>query len=141
MCDEVLRFYWTSVIDARHSKNVRANGRVALSIYDSTYIAMSGQPTALYGEGLAQELDRAEVEALRPSIDRWISWRDAGRKAPRTSRQERSDDSPWRIYRVNPARLYALHPDGHPEHGKHANWRMAVDLKDSFAQAYRSRSG
>jgi general stress protein 26 len=139
-CDDGLRFYWFSPIDARHSQNVRANPRAALSIYDCAYVPLTGQPTALYGEGPVEELHRSELEAVLPSLERWVSWRDEGRETPRPGRRDRFDgDSPWRLYRVTPATLYALHPDGHPEHGEPASWRVPVDLTDSFVRVYRSR--
>lgn len=140
VCDEDLRFYWSSVIDARHSQNVRVNPRAALSIYDHTYIALDGQPIALYGEGSVEEFHRSDLEAFLPSIQRWIEWRDVGRETPRPGRGDQpGEGSPWRIYRLNPEQLYALHPDSHPEHGEPASWRVPVDLTDSFARAYRSR--
>jgi hypothetical protein len=139
VCDEELRFYWSSVVDARHSQNVRANRRAALSIYDWTYVPLSGQPTALYGEGSVEEFHRSDLEVPLPSIERWIAWRDAERATPRPHRDRGDGDSPWRFYRITPMQLYALHPDGHPEHGKPAPWRVPVDLTDSFRRAYRSR--
>ncbi len=36
VCDEDLRFYWLSMVDARHSVNVRENPWMSFSIYDST---------------------------------------------------------------------------------------------------------
>jgi len=140
VCDEELRFYWVSPVDARHSQNVRANPRVALSIYDCTYVPLRGQPTALYGEGSVEEFRRSDLEQVLPSIERWISWRDAERQTPRPRDPDRfKPDSPWRFYRLDPVQLYALHPDGHPVHGMPAEWRVPVDLTDSFARAYRSR--
>lgn len=140
VCDEDLRFYWNSVIDARHSENVRANPRAALSIYDSTYGAMDGQPTALFGEGLVDEFHRSDLDELLPSFERWIAWRDTGRTTPRSRRGDPIDsDSPWRLYRLTPATLYALNPGEHPEHGWPASWRVPVDLADSYSRAYRSR--
>jgi general stress protein 26 len=140
VCDEDLRFYWNSVIDSRHSQNVRVNPLAALSIYDSTYVAMDGQPTALYGEGSVEEFHRSELEDLLPSFERWIAGRDAGRTAPRARRGDPIDgDSPWRFYRLTPTTLYALDPGEHPEHGWPASWRVPVDLTDSFSSAYRSR--
>ena len=139
-CDEDLRFYWFSPIDARHSQNVLANPRAALSIYDCTITPIVGAAQGLYGEGSVEEFHRSDLAGLLPSIERWISWRDAGRKTPRP-RADQFDDSLWRVYRVNAAKLYALHPNGHPEHGKLVEWRVPVDLTDSFSRAYRSRLG
>ena len=138
-CDEDLRFYWFSAIDARHSQNVRANPRAALSIYDCTQTPLSRAAQGVYGEGSVEEFHRSELEPLLPSIERWISWRDAGRKTPRPRRPDQLDgDSPFRFYRVTAAKLYALHPNGHPAHGKPFEWRVPVDLTDSFSRAYRS---
>lgn len=140
LCDEGLRFYWVSVTDARHSQNVRENPRAALSIYDSTYVPLDGQPTALYGEGSVEEFHRSDLEELLPSFERWMSWRDAGRETPRPGRGDRFDGgSPWRFYRLTPATLYALNPGEHPEHGWPASWRVPVDLTESFSRTYRSR--
>jgi hypothetical protein len=140
-CDEELQFYWFSTTDTRHSQNVQTNPQAALSIYDHAFVPSSGrQPTALYGEGPVEQLHQSELEAALPSLRRWISWRDAGRKTPRPRSRDRSDEaSPWRVYRLHPAHLFALHPDGHPEHGARAHLRVPVDLADSFARAYRSR--
>jgi hypothetical protein len=107
---------------------------------DRSTVPLEGPPTALYGEGPVEEFHQSELEAVLPSLQRWISWRDAGRKTPRPRPRDRSDeDSPWRVYRVHPAHLFALHPDDHPEHGQLASWRVPVDLTDSFARAYRFR--
>jgi hypothetical protein len=139
-CDEDLRFYWFSPIDTRHSQNVRANPQAALSIYDCTYVPLEGHPTALYGEGPVEEFRQSELEAALPGLQRWISWRDAGRRTPRPRPRDRSGEgSPWRVYRLRPAHLFALHREDHPEHGALASWRVPVDLADSFARAYRSR--
>lgn len=137
-CDEDLRFYWYSAVDARHSQNVRANARAALSIYDCTLTPFVRAAQGLYGEGSVEEFHPSDLEALLARIESWISWRDAGRKTPRPRRVDDSD-SPGRFYRLNPAKLYALDPSGHPEHGTRFEWRVPVDLTDSFSRAYRSR--
>jgi ketosteroid isomerase-like protein len=46
---EVVVGPWTLRGTQRHSQNVRAKPRVALSIYDCTHVPLRGQPTALYG--------------------------------------------------------------------------------------------
>jgi len=140
VCDEELRFYWNSVIDARHSENVRANARAALSIYDSSYVPLDGQPTALYAEGPVEEFRRPDLAELLPSFERWIAWRDKGRTTRRSDRGSPIDsDSPWRFYRLTPTTVYALNPGEHPNHGWPASWRVPVDLAGSYSRAYRSR--
>ena len=73
-------------------------------------------------------------------LARWIAWRDADRETPRQRRELPLDhpDSPWRLYRVSPARLYALEPVG-SDGGQSGDPRVPVDLTESFARAYRSR--
>lgn len=142
VCDEGLRFYWTSMIDARHSRNVRENSWAAFSIYDSTQTpGVNAAVQGLYGEGPVEELSLAEVGAIRPAVARWISWRDADRVTPRPGSKDRFDDpdSPWRFYRLDPAGLYALDPVALAEE-RVVDSRVPVDLTESFAVAYRSRS-
>lgn len=139
-CDEELRFYWFSATDARHSENIRANPRAAMSIYDCRYVPLEGPAQGLYGEGSVEELGAGALADLMPSLGRWISWRDAGRATPRPARSSRRDEeSPGRYYRLTPIQLYALHPDRHPEHGPDFERRVPVDIAVSFARAYRSR--
>lgn len=138
VCDETLRFYWTSVIGARHSQNVRANPRAALSIYDSTQTPGVLAVQGLYAEGPVEELTPSDLEAVRPSITRWISWRDAGRTTPRAQVPNRDAvDSPWRFYRMSPTQLYGLDPVRSAE--RYIDARAPVDLMESFTRAYRSR--
>ncbi len=139
VCDEELRFVWTSVIGARHSQNIRANPRAALSIYDSTQTpGVLGAVQGLYAEGPVEELTPPDLEALRPSLAKWISWRDAGRTTPRTQLPDRdASESSWRFYRVNPTQMFALDPVQSTK--RWVDWRVPVDLMDSFSRAYRSR--
>ncbi|HSX33510.1 MAG TPA: pyridoxamine 5'-phosphate oxidase family protein [Candidatus Saccharimonadales bacterium] len=59
--DDDYTFYWASWQDNQHSKNVRANGKAFVVVYDST--PASGQPSAgVYMQGRAFELtDEREV--------------------------------------------------------------------------------
>lgn len=142
VCDETLRFYWASHADARHSRNLRSNPRAALSIYDSTQTpGVRGEAQGLYAEGPVEELHRADLEGVLPSLDRWTVWRDAGRAAPRpgSSVELFADGTPWRMYRLTPTRMFALNPAGHPDFPGVRVWRAPVDLTASFTRAYRSR--
>lgn len=56
--DKDLNFYWSSDKDGQHSKNVRANGKVFLVIYDST--AKEGTGEGVYIQAEATELDEDE---------------------------------------------------------------------------------
>lgn len=141
VCDESLRFYWVSVFDARHSRNVEANPHAALSIYDSTQTPGVAAVQGLYGEGPVEMLRGSDLEALRPILNRWVEWRDAGRD---TSRRRPGGgfggDTPWRFYRLTPTQLYALDPDPPRARGSLVDWRVPVDLAEAFSRAYRSRS-
>lgn len=141
VCDEGLRFYWLSMVDARHSKNIRENPWVAFSIYDCTQTPAVNAVQGLYGEGPVEELPLSELKEIQPSVSRWISWRDAERETPRPQNGQRLDDpeSPWRFYRVDPANLYALDPAVSAD-GRLVDSRVPVDLAESFTRAYRSRS-
>lgn len=140
VCDEDLRFYWLSMADTRHSRNVRANPWVAFSIYDCTQPPGVNAVQGLYGEGPVEELPPSDLEAIGPAIGRWISWRDAARETPRPQSDDRLDapDSPWRFYRLDPANLYALDPAVLAD-GRLVDSRVPVDLVDSFRAIYRSR--
>ena len=138
-CDEALRFYWSSVITARHSQNIRGNPRVALAIYDSTQTpGVLGEVAGLYAEGSVEELGPSDLERVGPAIARWVSWRDAGRTTPRTQSEGRNaPDTPWRVYRVQPTQISALNPVQSRE--RSVDWRVPVDLGESFARAYHRR--
>jgi len=141
VCDEELRFYWTSLADSRHSQNVRENPRAALSIYDSTQTSgVRAEIQGVYAEGPAAELTAEEAEAVRPSLGRWLRWRDARRprRAPRPD-EPTVDDAPWRTYRLTPTRMYAQDPRGHPSIPGVRVWRVELDLRESFSREYRSR--
>lgn len=140
VCDEQLRFYWLSVMDTRHSRNVRDNPWAAFSIYDSTQVPGVHAVQGLYGEGPVEELSPSELEAARPSTQRWIMWRDEGREEPRPDSGERVDapDSRWRFYRVDPVNLYALDPVALDD-GRLEDSRVPVDLTEGFTRAYQSR--
>lgn len=142
ICDEAMRFYWASHADARHSRNVRANPRAAMSIFDSTQTpGVHATVQGLYAEGSVEEFRDTDLEDVRPSLKRWVGWRDAARTTPRPPSDGDlfAGDTPWRMYRLTPACTYALDPDGHPDFPGVRVWRAAIDLSGSFSQAYRSR--
>lgn len=143
-CDGALRFYWTSHPDARHSRNLRTNPRAALSVFDSAQTPGVRAPVqGLYAEGPVEELDRADLEALLPSLGRWLEWRDAARgtSAHPSTTDSSSDDTPWRTYRLTAVGMYALDPGGHPDLPGVRIWRVPVDLTASFSRAYQARLG
>jgi hypothetical protein len=141
-CDEDLRFYWSSHVDARHSRNVLVNPRAAISIYDSHQVpGVYGHVQGLYAEGTVEAFRAEELGDVTPSIRRWIAWRDATLRVSRDPAPPgaRDDPEPWRTYRLTVSRLYALDPRGHPDVPGVRIWKVALDLADAFTRAYRSR--
>lgn len=60
--DAHLNFYWGSSPDSVHSRNIRRDGRVFVTIYDST--APEGTGEGLYLRGRAEELGRLADSAV-----------------------------------------------------------------------------
>jgi general stress protein 26 len=56
--DEGLNFFWGSSPDNIHSRNIRRDGRVFVTIYDST--APEGTGEGLYMRGKAEQLNQEE---------------------------------------------------------------------------------
>ena len=52
--DEAYHFFWVSAKYARHSKNIRANNRIAMVVYDSTVPPATAK--GVYMEARAYEL-------------------------------------------------------------------------------------
>lgn len=61
--DAELNFYWGSSPDNVHSQNIRNDGRVFVTIYDSTVPEGTGE--ALYMRGRAEELEEIEGEVKK----------------------------------------------------------------------------
>lgn len=140
VCDEHARLYWQSVVDTRHSRNVRENPWAAFSIFDCTQVPGVNAVQGLYAEGPVEELSQSEVEVIRPGIQQWIAWRDVDREEPRPDPSDPIDapGSPWRVYRIDPVTFYALDPEALDD-GRIEDSRVPVDLAESFTRAYRSR--
>lgn len=140
-CDEELRFYWASEMDARHSRNISNNPRVALSIYDSAQMPGDASVQAIYAEGPVEVFHRNDLGPALASVTRWIEWRDRDRVTlrPQTGAERSRPDTPWRYYRVKPGRMYALEPESRHSLGRLVDRRVPVDLRAAFARAYRLR--
>lgn len=148
-CDDALRFYWTSHHDARHSRNVRANPRAAMTIFDSTQVpGVRAEVQGLYAEGPVEVLEDADLDSVRPSLRRWLALRDAARGFPAATTSDPSgdddtsgddtsgdDETAWRQYRLTPVQLYALDPAGHPDEPGVRIWRVPVDLTDAVRRS------
>ena len=61
--DEGLKFYWSSLKDAEHSKFIRANPQIFFTLYDSTRKRGDNNRRCLYFKGKAVELtDQDEIQ-------------------------------------------------------------------------------
>ena len=63
--DEAYHFYWVSASHVRHSQNIRATGRVAIVVYDST--APANQGRGVYMEATAEEV--TDEQAILHALD------------------------------------------------------------------------
>jgi len=61
--DKELNFYWSSWKKAEHSANIRANGKLFITVYDSTRIRGDNNRRCLYLEGTGSEIEaESEIE-------------------------------------------------------------------------------
>lgn len=91
-------FFWGSHQGSQHSTNIRHNGEVFLTIYDST--APAGTGSGVYIQGQAEELtdptEIAQAYRLLSARDPALYW----------SLDEVQPGSPVRLYRARPRQLW-----------------------------------
>jgi uncharacterized protein YhbP (UPF0306 family) len=137
-CDEKLRFYWVSAHEARHSVNVGSNARAALAIYDSRQkpnIKIQG----FYAEGSVETLYEQELEQATRVFYGW-RYPTAHLLAEKLRGPKHFiGDSARRMYRLTPAQIYGLDPQGHPIWGSLLDFRVEVNLRVQFAGEYTDR--
>ena len=93
--DENYNFYWGSHIDSQHSKNILANGKVFLVIYDSTVPAGEGE--GVYVKATASEITEPDEIAEAHTLI-----------------QERRPEPYWKLEQVqsgSPVRLFKAVPE------------------------------
>jgi predicted pyridoxine 5'-phosphate oxidase superfamily flavin-nucleotide-binding protein len=66
--EDYRKFHWVSSPDAKHSRNLAAEPRVAIAIFDSSVPVGGAQ--AVYMKGMAEELTGAELERGVEVFDR-----------------------------------------------------------------------
>lgn len=117
--DKNYTFYWISSPEAQHSKNIAANRRVFLNIYDST--VAEGTAEGVYIQAEASELiDVAEIEhALKLLADR-------KNKTPKAA-ELFTNKSPRRVYKATTLRAW-MNTDEVID-GLHIYGRIEVFLK------------
>ena len=96
--DKGKNFYWGSHRNSQHSKNIRANGRVFLVIYDSTVPAGEGE--GVYVKATARELDEpAEIETAHALLQN-------RRPVPYWRLEEVQGKAPVRLYKATPEKMW-----------------------------------
>lgn len=104
--DESYNFYWNSWKDSQHSKNIAANSKIFLVIYDST----SAEGT---GEGVYIQA-RAEMITDKTEMKKALSLMFARKTKPTKklrSPEEFTGDYPRRIYKAIPEKIW-MNDDG-----------------------------
>ena len=112
--DNELNFYWSSDKDSQHSKNIRANGRIFIVIYDSTAEAGSGE--GVYIQAEAKELDEdAEIIVARRTTQTR-----KGQLAEMTEDEAEKfkGDSVRRVYKAIPQKIW-MNDDELDDSGKY----------------------
>jgi nitroimidazol reductase NimA-like FMN-containing flavoprotein (pyridoxamine 5'-phosphate oxidase superfamily) len=120
----VRKFYWISVPDAQHSRNLSDRPHVSLVIFDSTVAPYHGR--AMYATGYARELSGDEMDAglaVYPGPNR-----------PGVSPLTRDDvtgSSAYRLYQATATDLWVLCPreprQPCPLHGIARDHRARID--------------
>ena len=96
--DETYNFYWTSMANTQHSKNIRENANVYIVIFDSTVPQNEGG--AVYVKAVARELtDPAEITSASKILY-------ARKQKPPRGVEEFVGDSPKRLYKAAPEQTW-----------------------------------
>lgn len=116
--DDALNLFWTSAIEAQHSKNIRGNGRAFLVVYEAGVY-----PTrAVYIDALAVELsDAGEVR-------RCFEYYEARLNDPSFSSDMFLGDSVSRMYRAVPRRVWLHDKEVFSEEGHYIDVRVELNL-------------
>ncbi len=96
--DDKYNFYWVSSKDSVHSQNIRPDGRVFLTVYDST--VPEGTGSGVYIEARAVELnDEKEIEKAISVM---------GNRANKTLGDTREflGQFPRRVYKATPEKIW-----------------------------------
>ena len=100
-------FYWASVTDTLHSRNLAVRPELSILIFDSTVPVYRGR--AVFLTATATELSGAELDA---GIDVY-NGPGAARGALVVARADLEAPAPYRLYRATASQHYTLDPDGH----------------------------
>ena len=116
--DQDYYFYWGSHKDSQHSKNIKANNKVFLVIYDSTVEAGKGE--GVYVKALVEELtDIEEMRAAHKLIqDRRPNWY--------WRLEQFQGDTPIQLYKATPQQIW-MNDEGESK-GTYVDVRSEVKL-------------
>jgi uncharacterized protein YhbP (UPF0306 family) len=116
------RFHWVSSPDAKHSRNLAVEPRVAIAIFDSSVPVGGAQ--AIYMKGVAKELTGAELERGIEIFDR-VSRLDHARAYALDDVQ---GSAPIRLYRASVDEHWVLIPGRDPDRGSGIDRSERVSL-------------
>src|SRR5688572_23882133 len=116
-------FHWVSSPDAKHSRNLAAEPRVAIAIFDSSVPVGGAQ--AAYVKGVAEELAGAELERGVEVFDR-VSRLDHGHAY---ALDDVRGSAPIRLYRATVTEHWVLIPGRDPDRGSGIDRSERVSLE------------
>lgn len=117
--DDYYNFYWGSDTESQHSKNIAANNKIFLVIYDSTVAAGAGE--GVFIEATASEVkDPTEIVAAHKLLrDRHT--------VPYWKLEEVQGDNPVRLYKAVPKKIW-MNVDGERD-GKYVDARVEIQWR------------
>lgn len=95
--DDRLNIYWWSPTESQHSKNISANPKVYITIFDSTI--PEGEGLGLYIRGHASTVDENELDEI-------ISLYNSSTEKFKMSHDNCSTDAPTRLYKLIPYEMW-----------------------------------
>ena len=101
--DGLLDVYWTSTVDARHSRNVAVHPGVSFVVFDSRVLPYHGR--AVYGSAVARELADDDLDRGL-EIYPGPAWRGGSPLA----REAVTGSSPYRLYGARASEVSVLCP-------------------------------
>ncbi len=119
--DEAYNFYWASDQNGQHSKNIAANNKIFIVIYDST--APEGTGEGVYIQAKAYML--TQTEEIEHAL-RYLDGRVNKKKDPQTRLAQFQGEKPRRVYKAVPEKVW-INDDGDID-GNYIDIRREVDL-------------
>ncbi len=116
--DKDYNFYFYSPKYTQHAKNIRANGKGFVVIYDST--APEGTGFGVYMTAKVKELSTA------PEVEAALKWIFAKQKKKRLA-HDFLGSSPRRVYKVMPQKVWVN--DAEEKDGLYLDYRIPIRLK------------